>query len=133
MVCEFALIKIFTLHFVGLNPCFNGRWSARGCPVDVLTIFVEVLILVLMEDGLRAQPLLKRLLPVVCLNPCFNGRWSASQNGGGAVLLVRTVLILVLMEDGLRVDQHFGLQVSERGGLNPCFNGRWSARLCYRV
>ena len=39
----------------GLNPCFNGRWSAS----NILNITKEntdyVLILVLMEDGLREK------------------------------------------------------------------------------
>ena len=62
-----------------LNPCFNGRWSARVA----LTAPAEkdsknVLILVLMEDGLRA--------------------WGPE--AGKLIGLI--VLILVLMEDGLR-------------------------------
>ena len=38
-----------------LNPCFNGRWSARDRKY-------------LKAKGVRD-----------CLNPCFNGRWSASR------------------------------------------------------
>ncbi len=37
-----------------LNPCFNGRWSARSLGNKLSMDSVDVLILVLMEDGLRA-------------------------------------------------------------------------------
>ena len=61
-----------------LNPCFNGIWSAS---VNVLTDEVKnevVLILVLMEYGLRVylQDSFKGE-GYECLNPCFNGIWSA--------------------------------------------------------
>ena len=66
-----------------------------------------VLILVLMEDTLRAQ--VKFIMPdgSMSLNPCFNGRYSQSATS------VQTdgdvgVLILVLMEDTLRVLQRHG-------------------------
>ena len=58
-----------------LNPCFNGRYSqshgnvAKGWDQAVL-------ILVLMEDTLRAKPLLLDFDNGVSLNPCFNGRYS---------------------------------------------------------
>ena len=59
-----------------LNPCFNGRYSQR----EDLTPFESmglVLILVLMEDTLRASKGQNRK-PRECLNPCFNGRYSQS-------------------------------------------------------
>ena len=37
----------------GLNPCFNGRWSARTRRESEKRDPSGVLILVLMEDGLR--------------------------------------------------------------------------------
>ena len=37
----------------GLNPCCYGRWSQRKNNVPGNSIFPEVLILVVMEDGLR--------------------------------------------------------------------------------
>ncbi len=61
-----------------------------------------VLILVLMEDGLRVKKIL-RLMNILSV-----------------------VLILVLMEDGLR-DSVIVAEELDGGGLNPCFNGRWSA------
>ena len=41
------------------------------------TTFAAVLILVLMEDGLRVENLDGGGFWLSCLNPCFNGRWSA--------------------------------------------------------
>ena len=43
-----------------LNPCFNGRWSARQYSPPRVSTEGEVLILVLMEDGLRAEQTAKR-------------------------------------------------------------------------
>ncbi len=61
-----------------------------------------VLILVLMEDTLRACSMIEKTFSLTCLNPCFNGRYSQSV---GIALLTAShkVLILVLMEDTLRV------------------------------
>ena len=61
---------------VGLNPCFNGRYSQSS-----------------------ANTLLR--WRSTCLNPCFNGRYSQSCQGPGGYSQ-RRVLILVLMEDTLR-------------------------------
>ena len=62
-----------------LNPCFNGRWSASRLTWIEHYWRSEVLILVLMEDGLRE---------------IANFPKDAK----------KIVLILVLMEDGLRED-----------------------------
>ena len=111
-----------------------------------------VLILVLMEDTLRADG--KQMTGGICLNPCFNGRYSQS-NFVKTNEAIQKVLILVLMEDTLRAMKDLAykafLQVlilvlmedtlRERyrlcqsyphSCLNPCFNGRYSQR-CYNV
>ncbi len=62
----------------GLNPCFNGRWSARKIKKNL-------------QKSLQLS-----------LNPCFNGRWSARAKGKDTSVEEVEVLILVLMEDGLR-------------------------------
>ena len=61
-----------------------------------------VLILVLVEDGLRAN--LSRLEPTEerRLNPCSCGGWSQRYSSIAERLLCEEVLILVLVEDGLR-------------------------------
>ncbi len=41
----------------GLNPCFNGIWSASGTLTAELKQVINVLILVLMEYGLRGSNL----------------------------------------------------------------------------
>ena len=61
-----------------LNPCSNGRCSARIAR-GLNSIDIKVLILVLMEDALR--DFLEHLIWSVItysLNPCSNGRCSAS-------------------------------------------------------
>ncbi len=64
--------------FVGLNPCFNGIWSARSLVFRWMNSLISVLILVLMEYGLREA---------------LSRSWRVAASG---------VLILVLMEYGLR-------------------------------
>ena len=75
MVCENPLALQWGVR-LRLNPCFNGIWSARSIELLVQSMGMIVLILVLMEYGLRDR----------CedigwnkgrLNPCFNGIWSA--------------------------------------------------------
>ena len=88
--------------WICLNPCFNGIWSASTSSSIVLKGHL-VLILVLMEYGLRAISLMRNQSPPFrCLNPCFNGIWSASIK----VFSVENIIGL---------------------SLNPCFNGIWSA------
>ena len=41
--------------------------------------FKEVLILVVMEDGLVRTVNVTRILSQSCLNPCCNGRWSRTR------------------------------------------------------
>ena len=84
-----------------------------------------VLILVLMEDALRAQDSNSYCLISLCLNPCSNGRCSASKALKTVVAKRDSVLILVLMEDALRVSG--GIFDNMSSSLNPCSNGRCSA------
>ena len=84
-----------------LNPCFNGERSVgRDVVHNVYTNMV--LILVLMEDGLRGTS--RSTIPKSSgsLNPCFSGRWSASNPNERIEDCGWNVLILVLVEDGLR-------------------------------
>ena len=71
-----AILSLETWVKKGLNPCFNGRYSQSLSLLPREETLPSVLILVLMEDTLRANP-----NPVtkgfdVGLNPCFNGRYS---------------------------------------------------------
>mgnify|MGYP006988827135 CR=1 FL=1 len=69
-----------------------------------------VLILVVMEDGLR--PYCQLLWGGISkgLNPCCNGRWS--QTGRQLIIrIIQSVLILVVMEDGLRHMSFFNRKV----------------------
>ena len=68
---------------VRLNPCFSGGWSQSTPKMNGKYPQKKVLILVLVEDGLRDQQ----------LNNLKNNR--------------DIVLILVLVEDGLRALEHF--------------------------
>ena len=86
-----------------LNPCSNGRCSARNEKKRQQTSRKKVLILVLMEDALR--DLFKQALWhwLSGLNPCSNGRCSA------------------------RFSNQF--IINDKLSLNPCSNGRCSASL----
>ena len=83
----------------GLNPCCNGRWS-RTNHSAMTAAQIEVLILVVMEDGLV-------------------------HNVKANITAVTLVLILVVMEDGLVQVEAIGL-ANALASLNPCCNGRWS-------
>ena len=77
MLCESLKWKGKMEHISCLNPCSNGRCSARLTLVSLVIPFF-VLILVLMEDALRGD-------------------------FGPSLLFIQAgVLILVLMEDALR-------------------------------
>ena len=69
--------------------------------IHVNAKFREVLILVLMEDGLRDKNKTMNNLEL-SLNPCSYGRWSQSMKTLAQMRQRHFVLILVLMEDGLR-------------------------------
>ena len=60
-----------------------------------------VLILVLMEDTLRAEIVVSPTVGTSGLTPCFNGRYSQRNYKSSSMWSLR-VLILVLMEDTLR-------------------------------
>ena len=79
MVCDTLTAEIKQQVKTGLNPCFNGIWSAT---VNIYNLYLVtvVLILVLMEYGLRQAE-------EVSLTPEL------------------FVLILVLMEYGLRLSK----------------------------
>ena len=77
MVCESIRQSPLGPHSAGLNPCFNGIWSARENQEFITEQILVVLILVLMEYGLRDDNVRSKRVR-------------------------RPVLILVLMEYGLR-------------------------------
>ena len=87
----------------GLNPCFSGGWSRRYLYKTKWQLLKEVLILVLVEDGLGGNISI----------------FSAIEN---------TVLILVLVEDGLGACMIKAINPT-KDGLNPCFSGGWSRSL----
>ena len=87
---------------VGLNPCCNGRWSRTVFKNIVGVEVATVLILVVMEDGLVHDFMLKfhndlryQVLILVVMEDGLVQIMKISVKGGGAVL------ILVVMEDGL--------------------------------
>ena len=76
----------------------------RVCEKKTIIIdCVIVLILVVMEDGLRVCSVLLDLLHKLSLNPCCYGRWSQRTSSSSLTeQRQEQVLILVVMEDGLR-------------------------------
>ena len=85
---------------ISLNPCCNGRWSRTDVSLNDKLKEWNVLILVVMEDGLVLKDQSPRIFE----------RWA--------------VLILVVMEDGLVLNAYELPQMV--ASLNPCCNGRWS-------
>ena len=85
-----------------LNPCSCGGWSQRREHIVEEINTEKVLILVLVEDGLRAFRFSKRQDDLSSLNPCSCGGWSQ------------------------RVETTPTEVVENR--LNPCSCGGWSQR-----
>ena len=103
MLCECLIIKTNQNYGNSLNPCSNGRCSARMRRATTMQVDA-VLILVLMEDALRGVRRRHNGYRFVSLNPCSNGRCSARS-------------------------AHRQPPTGGKGGLNPCSNGRCSARM----
>ena len=82
-----------------LNPCCSGRWSRtrKGCSSCDES---EVLILVVVDDGLVHHHQELKMKVLKRLNPCCSGRWS------------RTATMCFF--------------VCGQVSLNPCCSGRWS-------
>ena len=122
---------------LGLNPCFNGIWSAR---VLTCTIRSNLTCLNPCSNGIwSARGDVSETGQVSsCLNPCSNGIWSARHQIDLQAEEWIEVLILVLMEYGLRggVKEYIGgltivliLVLMEYGlregrGWQPCPSGR---------
>ena len=63
---------------ISLNPCFSGGWSRRSMSPWLHRVQLKVLILVLVEDGLREPEPINTGYMWKGLNPCFSGGWSRS-------------------------------------------------------
>ena len=60
-----------------LNPYCSGRWSRTAKYINDTNFRFDVLILIVVEDGLVLQLLLcLRVSTDECLNPYCSGRWS---------------------------------------------------------
>ena len=97
---------IFQSHasrsMTSLNPCCSGRWSRTWYEEQEVFAWKEVLILVVVDDGL----VLMSAISVgkngdVSLNPCCSGRWSRTIMSQITVGRDGDVLILVVVDDGL--------------------------------
>ena len=78
MVSE-CMISVGKCQLVkSLNPCCYGRWSQSPLKASQSSRTKTVLILVVMEDGLRDEEYVEGEANYICLNPCCYGRWSQS-------------------------------------------------------
>ena len=80
------------------NPYCSGRWS-RTNEGDIL-IFptLEVLILIVVDNGLIRCLMELSVQVVLCLNPCCSGRWSRTFFNRKEFSNL-SILILVVVED----------------------------------
>ena len=62
---------------------------------------VDVLILVVVDDGLVPSGLKAIDSEIGRLNPCCSGRWSSTEFITGCCIQLSAVLILVVVDDGL--------------------------------
>ena len=84
----------------GLNPCCSGQWSRTANKIEGVANSSNVLILIVVDNGL-VQLFLQ------------------------AFELMLKILILIVVEDGL-VLERFGLSSVSKSSLNPYYSGRWS-------
>ena len=125
MVCDFEVVRVGETYFAGLNPysigiwsatdwlsshendyyCLNpysiGIWSATHTEVHGRYAPYLVLILILLEYGLRLSRLMTYSQCHKGLNPYSIGIWSAT-NRNADNHARNCVLILILLEYGLR-------------------------------
>ncbi len=81
-----------------LNPCCSGIWSETSYNEHIRNKSETVLILVVVEYGLRHKD--TYVTTIKCLNPCCSGIWSETKVTFPQ--LNPLVLILVVVEYGLR-------------------------------
>ena len=111
---------------MGLNPCSNGRYSQRKFLKTLLKV-AQVLILVLMEDTLRALIYLCIHYRPISLNPCSNGRYSQSYVMQNIPIHYKS---LNPCSNGRYSQSKKKVRVEDpKACLNPCSNGRYSQRL----
>ena len=74
-------LVLFIINFIfnslSLNPCCSGRWSRTRGYLGGMD--ANVLILVVVEDGLVLTDEGTLKLKVTSLNPCCSGRWSRTE------------------------------------------------------
>ena len=95
-----GLEKMMKADLGGLNPCCSGQWSRTVMNTADEFDFIDVLILVVVDNGLVPQhkhPMKKKYQS---LNPCCSGQWSRTGKG----------------------DNNLHTQIC----LNPCCSGQWS-------
>ena len=98
----------------------------------LLRVYLTVLILIVVEDGLvphRLRQLSTRVMVVLILIVVEDGlvpsNWSS-------IMTCAIVLILIVVEDGLVLRVLPNLQMM-RGSLNPYCSGRWSRTRPYKT
>ena len=130
MVCDIKAKELSRRNFNGLNPCCSGRWSATLSHRLLNLFYRVVLILVVVEDGLRPayfsiKVSLDDVLILVVVEDGLRPPKTHQMCSGPFVL------ILVVVEDGLRRLDGNRVVVDEPVCLNPCCSGRWSATINY--
>ena len=101
---------------------------------DKLGMGEEVLILVVVDDGLVPKLILLRKGENICLNPCCSGRWSSTRMVKYGLTAIIMVLILVVVDDGLVLLLYAYPVPCLMVSLNPCCSGRWSStESCHRL
>ena len=60
----------------GLNPCCSGQWSRTFINLNTYYYEINVLILVVVDNGLVLYCQRQVSSSTGCLNPCCSGQWS---------------------------------------------------------
>ena len=105
----------------------DGLVLVNNLPVEDI---VDVLILIVVEDGLVRPSKSVLLLSLTCLNPYCSGRWSRTNLVLTEKPLSIWVLIFIVVDDGL-VPASADTTIEAWMRLNPYCSGRWSRTYYY--
>ena len=92
-----------------------------------MSTIINVLILVVVDNGLVRRIQNNQSLNRSSLNPCCSGQWSSTRKNQEKKDKKHVVLILVVVDNGL-VQFNFNQSALDLVScLNPCCSGQWSS------
>ena len=133
MLYEIPQKRLYELKQTGLNPCFVGKCSTSQKCWIAATIKELVLILVLLENALRACSIDSLGDNLNSLNPCFVGKCSTRKKKQRKQRKERKSLNPCFVGKCSTSQKNKDYENSKGSSLNPCFVGKCSTRRHYEL